>query len=137
MSVRKSADLLLEHLMGVFSIKGLSFNKDNECILTIDSKIVFLFYLDENAGALLLNAVVDTIDFDSSASKKIYYELLCGNYNWAYSAGGTLGIDKNTGILTLCYRYTLPIAPQVFTDSLARVASAVEHWMKRIEELER
>lgn len=136
MSARQDAEALLKHLMTFFGVQGLAFNQDNECIFTIDSKIIILFYLDEKNNVLLLNAIVDTIDQNNPHIQTILYELLAGNYNWAYTAGGTLGIDSNTGIVTLCYKYTLPYSPQGFIDSLSHIASSVEYWMNRIADIE-
>lgn len=136
MSARESANALLEHLMQTFNIKGLAFNKDNECILTIDSKIVVLFYLNEANNVLLLNAIVDTIDTTNPHIQTLLYEFLCANFNWTSTSGGTLGIDKNTGMLTLCYKYTLPMDSTLFMKTLSNLTARVEYWMKRITEIE-
>lgn len=136
MSAREAANALLDHLMQSFNIKGLAFNQDNECILTIDSKIVVLFYLNEANNALLLNAIVDTVDTNHPQIQKLLYEILCGNFNWALTSGGTLGIDKNTGMLTLCYKYSLPVDSATFMKTLSNLTARVEFWTKRISEIE-
>ena len=137
MNARESANALLDHLMKSFNIKGLAFNKDNECILTIDSKIVVLFYLNEANNALLLNAIVDTVDTNHPQIQKLMYEFLCANFNWTLTSGGTLGIDKNTGMLTLCYKYLLPVDSTTFMKTLSNLTARVEYWTQRITDIEK
>lgn len=59
------------------------------------------------------------------------FELLCGNYSWNQTEGGTLGVDRQTEIVTLSYLVELPMAePDQFPAIIEKLAGVAKHWQR-------
>lgn len=114
---------------------SLELNEDHECIVTIEGKFVVMFYLEEEVNTLLIHIPLAVLPEDESR-EEVLFELLCGNYAWNLTNGGTLGVDKETAVITLGYPVPLPLAPpDLFADIVAKLIHAADYWMKTLEHI--
>ena len=61
-------------------------------------------------------------------------EMLEANHEWRETEGGTLGIDSNTGMVTLSYRVDLPLDdPSVIQDVIVKLYNIGLYWQKTLE----
>ena len=113
---------------------ALQLDENNECFITLDERIPVLFYLDDQTNVLILNIPLGAMPTDEGRTS-LMYELLCANYSWNLTEGGTLGIDRETGLITLSYLIELPLDPlERISDIIDKLTAVAEHWMREIKE---
>lgn len=123
-----------ELLPGVLQGDPLKLNRNNECFITIDEKILLLVYLDESTRALILNVPLGKLP-DDSTRETIMFELLSANYCWNLTEGGTLGIDRQTGLICISYLVPLPLEePAQMPYIISKLAAVSQHWIQTLAE---
>jgi hypothetical protein len=141
MDIRKHGNMLLQSLAPILEITGrdkeeMVFDRNNECFLTFEDKIVLMFYLDEDLNTIIINSLLGILPQDDSR-EEIMYELLCGNYCWNLSEGGTLGVDRETAVITLGYFVDLPLEPvELFEEIIAKLVNVTDYWIKKLSEIQ-
>ncbi len=137
--LREHADALLAAVAAELPLDpaaraSLALDEHNECFLTLQDRIVVMFYLDEAAHALMLNLPIGSLPSDGGR-EAVMLELLSGNYVWQLTEGGTLGIDRATDVITLGYLVPLPLAhPEQMPRIVEKLASVADHWMRLLAE---
>jgi len=131
MSVRDDVNSLLEHLAGILECGALALDDNLVAMLGLEEDMGAVFYGQEgnNAGAVIISVVAGRPDPEDA---ELLYDLMCANYMWNASGNGTLGIDAESGLLTVQRLVELPLSPQVFTELFAELVGAARHWRGRI-----
>lgn len=108
---------------------------NNECFLTLEERLVVMFYLDEDLSAFIINLPLGALPQDKSR-EQVMLELLCGNYSWNLTEGGTLGVDRATGVISLSYLVPLPLTePTQMPRIVEKLASVADHWQRTLKEI--
>lgn len=138
MDIRDHGDALLQSLAEVLPLDDKSklvFDENNECFLTLDHRIVLMFYLDEEIDTIIINILLGVLPEDDSR-EEIMFELLCANYCWNLTEGGTLGVDKETAVISMSYPVQLPLdPPTVFEEIIAKLVNAADFWISKLKEI--
>ena len=127
------------HLLGEISRTlnvepALALNSEDNCIFTIDEKFGFILFLDESIEQLLITLPLGLLP-DGEAGRDLAVEMLAGNYAWGLTAGATLGLDDETGILSLCHNFDVSEGRgEGFEQLLSDMIGAADYWMDKIEE---
>ena len=141
MDIREHGNLLLQSLVPILEITGkekddMVFDRNNECFLTFEEKIVLMFYLDEERNTIIINSLLGILPQDDSR-EEIMFELLCGNYCWNLSEGGTLGVDKETAVITLGYFVELPLdSTPLFSEIISKLINVTDFWLRKLNEIQ-
>jgi len=85
--------------------------------------------VDEGEGAVVVNIIVGTVGPENAG---MLYQLMNANYLWSTTAGGTLGIDPETGLLCLSFLFQLPVDKDLFVDTFVQLSAAAEQWQGNI-----
>lgn len=136
MDIVNHADQLLTHLGSVLKLTNLKFNDNNECFFTLEKKIVFMLYLDDQEmNSIIINVPMGVLP-ENENRERLMYELLCGNYCWSVTDGATIGIDDETAVISLSYLVQLPLQAQgQIVDIVAKLVAVAQYWMKKIEKI--
>lgn len=140
MNTQDHAALLLEKIAGELPLSeaeraDVKLDENNEFFLTLEDRIVVMFYLDEDINAFILNLPLGSLPQDETR-EEVMLELLCGNYSWNLTEGGTLGVDRATGIISLSYLVSLPLAePEQMPRIIEKLAAVADHWMRTLKEI--
>lgn len=133
MNIRDKANELVANLGNVIHVEGLVFDDEDNCNILIDNKILFILELDENAKIIIFNIVLGTLPIEGR--QNMLYELLSANFYWNKTEGGTIGIDEQTDIVTMCYLMNLPLKDDSnFELVVEKLAQASEYWIDRLLE---
>jgi hypothetical protein len=128
---RVAEDILPDALSG----DPLKLTDENQCILTLDEKIIVMIYLDETTSTLILTVPITKLPDDVSRGA-VMLELLRANYCWNLTQGGTLGVDRTTDLICLNYLVDLPLAePAQMPQIISKLAAVSPHWMNVIAEM--
>jgi len=135
MDLRSHANQLLAGAAETLKLERLEFNERDECIVTFDERVVVLFSLDlEDLNGIVINVLLGALPPEGKR-EAVMTELLSGNYCWARTEGGTIGVDRATGVITLSYLVELPLeVPEQFSDICAKLLNVADYWMRKIEE---
>ena len=95
---KEHAGIIVKHLSTVLECKEFSFDDQNNIELTLDDDMGVIIHYSEEANALVVNMLIAPLLNEDS---DILYEILCGNYMWGFTAGGNIGIDRESGLLSL------------------------------------
>ena len=123
----------LEHIQ----IEGgtLGLDENNECFLTLDERMVFMFYLDEEIDALIINLPLGLLP-DDDTREVVMQELLYGNYCWNQTEGATLGVDKKTQVISLGYLVPLPLKDVAqMPHILEKLGGVATHWFRIMDQI--
>ena len=140
MDTREHGNQLLQGLAGILRLDGenrarMMFNEENECFVTFDDRIVIMFYLDEDIHTIVINVLLGALPQDASR-EEVMFELLCANYCWNLTEGGTLGVDKETAVISLSYLVPLPLdPPERFEEILSKLINAADFWMRKLKDI--
>ena len=107
-------------------------NFDNEaCTITFDDKIVLTLYPQfEGLRSVLMHTIVGVAPLNGEQSRDIFLEMLNGNEAWALTAGATLGMDRQTGIVSLWQRFVLPADdPEEVSDAVGALLASTGYWL--------
>ena len=138
MDIIEHGNILLQSLSHALKLEGedrakLVFNDDNECFISFEDRIVLIMYLDEEIRAIIVTISLGNIPLDDSR-EEMMYEMLCANYAWNMTDGGTLGIDKETGVMAMSYLITLPLEDvEQFEEIVSKLINVADFWMKKIK----
>ena len=133
MDIRREANRLIGHVGRLAGMDELRLDQRNSCSVVFDGGILCGFYLDEANRTVVMNLVLGGLPGNINR-EEIMYELLCGNYCWSLTQGGTIGIDRYTGSINLTYPLALPLADGVrFEDIVSKLVGNAAYWMRRLE----
>lgn len=135
MTPREKTASMLTGIASTLQIEsGLSLNDEDACIFTIDDKFEFILYFDETIEQLLINLPLGTLPIGNKG-RDLAIEMLAGNYAWTLTAGATLGLDDQTGIVSLCHNFDVSEGQGGgFEQFLSEMIGAADYWMEKIEE---
>jgi hypothetical protein len=137
---REQAQAFLESLRQFLKIDPaspakLEFDRHNECIIKWEDRFTLMFYLDEEIGAIIVNVPLGTLPADESRLE-VMFELLAANYSWNLTEGGTLGVDRETGIIALSYLVDLPLEPISASEAIiAKLINVSDYWDRKIKSI--
>ena len=139
--IREHADLLLKLVaealpmeVGDSEHEILAWDEGNQCALTFDETLGVILTLDEVVDALFLIWVLGDLPEETEDRADAMSEMLEANHEWRETEGGTLGIDSNTGMVTLSYRVDLPLDdPSVIQDVIVKLYNIGLYWQKTLE----
>lgn len=130
MDIMKNAQDILDHINHVVNGNGLAFDANGVASLAVDDDIVCLFCVLEHEKTLVITFYLGRID---QSDPELMYEMLCGNYMGAYTAGGTLGIDAEEGLIALHQHFPLPLEePAWIEEPLAALVGAARYWRDKL-----
>lgn len=133
MNIREKANELVANLGKIIQVEGLVFDEEDNCIVLLDNKILFILELDEESKTILFNIVLGNLPIVER--QNVLYELLSANFYWNKTEGGTIGIDEQTDIVTMCYVMKLPLkSDSEFEVIFEKLANASEYWIDRLLE---
>lgn len=112
----------------------LSWDENDQCALTFNETLGVVITLDEVVEAMFFGWVLGELPSDPAARSEAMLELLEANHEWRETEGGTLGIDPETGFVTLSYRVNLPLDDSgVIQDIIAKLYNACQHWQNTLQ----
>lgn len=133
MTFRKEAADLLAHLSETLQCAPLELDANDTAMMGLDDDLGVVFYAEpgatDNEGALIISVIAGKPDPDDA---ELLYDLMCANYMWNASGSGTIGIDAQTGALSIHRLVELPMPPAVFEDVVANLAGAARYWRGRL-----
>ena len=130
MTILEQGNALLAHLCTTFACDTITFDSNNEALFDLSDGMGAAFHLvEEGDGALLACIVAGQPDPEDT---ELLYDLLGANYMWNATGGGTLGIDRNSGLLCIQRLIELPMDPLPFEDILAALVGAARYWNNRM-----
>lgn len=133
MNIREKANELVANLGTVIQVEGLIFDEEDSCIILLDNKILFILELDEDSKTIVFNIVLGNLPIVER--QNVLYELLSANFYWNRTEGGTIGIDEQTDIVTMCYVMDIPLEnDSEFEVIFEKLANASEFWIDRLLE---
>ncbi len=111
-------------------IPNLAFDEHHYCCLLLDDLVINMEH-DPARDDLFLYAHLGHLP--SEPSMELYETLLEANFFFRQTAGGVLGIDKATGILTLARRQASSTLTLTSLEKLVEnFANTTEYWTKRV-----
>ena len=134
--IREHANELLRRIQDALPMDGeasLEWDENNQCALTFDEALGVVITLDEVMEAIFFGWVLGELPTEPAAAAKAMQELLEANHEWRMSEGGTLGLDPDTGLVTLAYRVDLPLDDAaVIQEIFAKLYNICGHWQKSL-----
>ncbi|QIF05849.1 type III secretion system chaperone [Roseimicrobium sp. ORNL1] len=134
--IRQHATDLLRLIQESLPMEGeaaLQWDESNQCSLTFDEDIAVIITLDEVVDAIFLNWILGALPLEPDEVANALQELLEANHEWNKTEGGTLGLDADTGLVTLSYRVDLPLDDAaVIQDIIAKLYNVSSHWQKSL-----
>jgi Tir chaperone family protein CesT len=135
--LREHASDLLRLIQETLPMEGeprLEWDENDQCALTFDENLAVVITLDEVVEAIFLGWVLGELPSDAGAALDAMQELLEANHEWHMTEGGTLGLDPDTGLVTLSYRVDLPLDdPAVIQDIISKLYNICGHWQKTLQ----
>lgn len=127
-------DLWLRDLGARLGLEDLRLDESRSCIIQTEAFEVTIEE-DVDAGAVILYAKVGDLPGDASAD--YYARLLEANFFTRETAGATLGIDQNLGLVVAYLRLSLhELTPQNFEDRLMAFFEVVDYWAAELASAE-
>lgn len=137
--IRQHADQLLQLITEALPMETggedgpLVWDEGNQCALTFDETLGVILTLDEVVDAIFLSWVLGDLPEDEESRIDAMQELLEANHEWRQTEGGTLGLDPDTGTVTLSYRVDLPLDdPAVIQDIIVKLYNISHHWQNTL-----
>lgn len=133
MTIRENAQQILDGLAETLQCGPLAFDDANKIDFGIDDDMGAIIYLSEDTSSLVVSIIPGRVDPDDTG---LLYDILCGNYMWGFSAGGNMGIDRETGLLSIHRLIELPVDvagdPMAFPELFAAMVGAARYWRARL-----
>ncbi len=130
MDIMPNAQAIMDYINTSISGNGLRLDGNGVASLTIEQDIVCLFCVLEGEKTLVVTLYLGRIEQSDSS---LLYDMMCGNYMGAYTAGGTLGIDAEEGLVALHQHFPLPVdEPAWIEEPLAALIGAARYWRDKI-----
>ena len=134
--IREHSDELLRLIVEALPIEGdssLVWDDNLQCALTFNEDLGLVMTLDEVVEAIFLNWVISELPTDPEERANALEELLQANHEWRMTEGGALGLDPDTGFVTLSYRVDLPLDdPALIQDIIVKLYNISQHWQKTL-----
>jgi hypothetical protein len=131
MDIRAHANTLLAALCEYRGAEAIALDKEDKAGLDMDGRL-FVFAYSEELEELLSLAYIAPLP-DNAQRGELLRELLRGNYAWAGTDGGILGLDESSGWICLSKRYRPEqLEPGEFLAKIAVQAGLVDHWRKTL-----
>ena len=127
----------LENLAKAHGAEGtkLEFDGNGECVLAVAGRFAVVLALDTELSAIIVTIPIAPLPEDGSILE-VMSEMLCGNYAWNLTEGGTLAVDRATSLVVLNYLVPLPLeAPESAGDILAKLLDVCDYWERKIRSL--
>lgn len=122
------AQQLLSDFGASLELPGLSLDETGHCALLFDEVMVNMDFIEETQDLLLYSAL-GISDEGQRSDPAILLPLLQANYFGMGTAGGQIGIDKISGMVTLSRAYPLQLLDlQGLTAGLQAFVSTAEYW---------
>ena len=136
MSWKDDANLILRQLGEHLDCGPMELNDNNAAMFSLDNEnLGVIIYGDEgeddNSAALIVNIILGPV---TPSNGELLYDLLCANYMWSSTGGGTLAIDQPSGVLTLQKDIALPVDYDLFEDIFLHLAGAARYWQQTLEQ---
>jgi hypothetical protein len=130
MDIMHNAQAIMDHINATIGGDGLRLDENGVASLTIDNDIVCLFCVLEEEKTLVTSLYLGRVDQTDS---DLLYSMMCGNYMGAFTAGGTLGIDAEEGLVALHQHFPLPVdEPAWIEEPLASLIGAARYWRDKM-----
>ncbi len=130
MEIMQNAQGIMDYINTAIAGDGLRLDGNGVASLTIDEDIVCLFCVLEAEKMLVVTIYLGRINQSDS---NLLYEMMCGNYMGAYTAGGTLGIDAEEGLVALHQHFPLPVdEPAWIEEPLSALIGAARYWRDKL-----
>lgn len=131
MNLTEKANELVANLGVLIQVDGLVFDEDKTCVILLDDKILFILELVEDLNAIIISVVLGNLPVEGRES--MLYELLSANFYWNKTDGGTIGIDDETDVVTLCYLLNFPLKDDNdFPATFEKIANISEYWIDKL-----
>ena len=132
MTTRDQADKLLTALSGYMEAAPLRLDERDAAFLEI-LDAVFAFAFSEESEELAACAYIGILPAGGRREEALR-ALMEGNYAWAGTGGGILGLEADSGLVCLSQRFRpdRESAPG-FIEKIARQAGLAQYWRKRLE----
>ena len=134
--IREHATELLKLIQTALPMEGeptLEWNGSDQCALTFDENLAVVITLDEVVEALFLNWVLGELPAEPQEAVEAMHDLLEANFEWRMTEGGTLGIDPDTSVVSLCYRVNLPLdEPAIIQGVIVKLYNISTHWQRTL-----
>lgn len=128
---RERADGLLRALSEYLAADGLTLDENDAALLSLDTFLFAFVYSAENEE-LASCAYIAPLPEDGRKADAIR-EIMEGNYAWAGTGGGILGLDTESGHLCLSRRYEPGgLSPTQFIREVARQLTLCRYWRGRL-----
>lgn len=130
MDIMQSSQGIMDYINNAIGGDGLRLDENGVASLAIENDIVCLFCVLEAEKMLVVTIYLGRIDQSDSG---LLYEMMCGNYMGAYTAGGTLGIDAEEGLVALHQHFPLPVdEPAWIEEPFAALIGAARYWRDKL-----
>lgn len=125
-------DALSEH----YGVPRLVFDVEGKCLLsTRDKHILTLAAQLDDLRSIILHTVVGVIDLADETANSLLRDLLSANVGWERTLGATMGMDKDTGVVTLWQRFVLPaVSTEEITDTVDLFLNTARNWREELAE---
>jgi hypothetical protein len=134
--LREHADELLRLIQQALPMEGepkLEWDENDQCSLTFDEDLAVVITLDEVVEAMFMGWVLGELPTEPDAVLEAMQELLEANHEWRMTEGGTLGLEPDSGVVSLSYRIDLPLDdPGVIQDIIAKLFNICRHWQQTL-----
>lgn len=113
----------------------LVLDDENRVFFTINEKFVFFVYFDYgNTHDMSFSLPLGFLP-NGPRREDLLANLMGGNFNWNMTADGVIGLDDETGCVTLTRVVSLPMEDNdQITDIVGTMISIGEYWMEQIAE---
>ncbi len=138
---KNQANNIISYFCNYLEIAPKSFDAENKIELNLDDDIGVIIQYVEEMNSILFNLLICPVQIgDNESRNELLYDILCGNYLWGYTGGGTLGIDKKTQLLCLSRLVEVLEDSQAecngFLDVFASLAGAARYWRDYVSGVE-
>jgi hypothetical protein len=136
-TIREHASALLNLIQQALPMEGepkLEWDEDNQCSLTFDEDLAVVITLDEVVEAMFMGWVLGELPAEPELVLHAMQELLEANHEWNMTEGGTLGLEPDSGVVTLSYRVDLPLDDAgVIQDIITKLYNVCRHWQQTLQ----
>jgi hypothetical protein len=130
MDIMQNSQGIMDYINTAIGGDGLRLDANGVASLTIEQDIVCLFCVLEAEKTLVVTLYLGRVDQSDSS---LLFDMMCGNYMGAYTAGGTLGIDAEEGLVALHQHFPLPVdEPAWIEEPLAALIGAARYWRDKL-----
>lgn len=139
MNLREHTHALLQEIAAELpqgALEGaLELDDNNECFLALEDDLLVVLSLEDDISALIISLPVGPLP-EGPARETVLLEMMRGNYCWNLTQGGTLSVDRETGLICLNYLVTLPLAePGQMPEIVNKLISVVKYWRREAAEI--